>query len=213
MTEKGLTLIQRVAICFVAGVIGGLAVVLFSRVLFGLGLGAAFGIKAPLSLKPRIYTGRSSGAGCGHPLRALYKGRLEAAVPLRSSLLPRSGACVIPNLPADGGQGVFRASAGRADVHSLPAAGKPAVRDNRGFGRKGDNGEEAFYSGLANRQSPERYRHIPSRAASPAGTCGLRGLPSHFVNLRKPPRPLPRRRPPSNRPQRYRAPAACSGTF
>ena len=52
MMEKGLTLIQRVAICFAAGVIGGLAVVLFSRVLFELGLSATFGVKAPISLKP-----------------------------------------------------------------------------------------------------------------------------------------------------------------
>ncbi len=56
MVEKGLTLIQRVAICFAAGVIGGLAVVLFSRVLFGLGVSAIFGVKAPISLKsPDIY--------------------------------------------------------------------------------------------------------------------------------------------------------------
>ncbi len=54
--EKGLTLIQRVAICFAAGVVGGLAVVLFSHVLFGLGLSTAFGVKAPVSLKsPDIY--------------------------------------------------------------------------------------------------------------------------------------------------------------
>ena len=54
--DNGLTLIQRVAICFAAGVIGGLAVVLFSHVLFGLGLSAAFGVKAPVSLKsPDIY--------------------------------------------------------------------------------------------------------------------------------------------------------------
>jgi hypothetical protein len=51
-----LTLLQRVAICFAAGVIGGLAVVLFSHVLFQLGLSAAFGVKAPVSLKsPDIY--------------------------------------------------------------------------------------------------------------------------------------------------------------
>ncbi len=47
---------QRVAICFAAGVIGGLAVVLFSHVLFGLGVSAIFGVNAPLSLKsPDIY--------------------------------------------------------------------------------------------------------------------------------------------------------------
>ncbi len=56
MMAKDLTLIQRVAICFAAGVIGGLAVVLFGRVLFELGLSAAFGVKAPISMKsPDIY--------------------------------------------------------------------------------------------------------------------------------------------------------------
>ena len=35
--EKCLTLIQRVAICFAAGVIGALAVLLFGRVLFASG--------------------------------------------------------------------------------------------------------------------------------------------------------------------------------
>ncbi|MGP8049979.1 MAG: hypothetical protein ACLPYB_05150 [Desulfobaccales bacterium] len=56
MMVRDLTPIQRVAICFAAGVIGGLAVVLFSQVLFGLGLSAAFGVKAPVSMKsPDIY--------------------------------------------------------------------------------------------------------------------------------------------------------------
>ncbi|MGZ3570154.1 MAG: hypothetical protein ACXU9W_15335 [Thermodesulfobacteriota bacterium] len=50
--EKGLTLKQAVAICFAAGVIGGLAVVLFGRVLFDLGLSAKFGVKVPISLIP-----------------------------------------------------------------------------------------------------------------------------------------------------------------
>ncbi len=54
--EESLTLIQRVAICFAAGVVGGVAVVLFSHILFGVGLSAAFGVKAPVSLKsPDIY--------------------------------------------------------------------------------------------------------------------------------------------------------------
>jgi hypothetical protein len=54
--ENGLTLIQRVAICFTARVIGGLAVVLFSHVLFELKLSATLGVKAPVSLKsPDIY--------------------------------------------------------------------------------------------------------------------------------------------------------------
>jgi hypothetical protein len=56
MMESSLTVIQRVAMCFAAGVIGALAVVLFSHVLFGLGLSATLGVKAPVSLKsPDIY--------------------------------------------------------------------------------------------------------------------------------------------------------------
>ncbi len=56
MMGKDLTLIQRVAICFAAGVVGGLAVVLFGRVLFELGISAIFGVKAPISMKsPDIY--------------------------------------------------------------------------------------------------------------------------------------------------------------
>jgi len=54
--EKCLTLIQRVAICFPAGVIGGLAVLLLDRVLFESGLSAALGVKAPIPLNsPDIY--------------------------------------------------------------------------------------------------------------------------------------------------------------
>ena len=54
--EGTLTLSQRLAICFAAGVVGALAVVLFSHVLFQLGLSARLGVKAPVSLKsPDIY--------------------------------------------------------------------------------------------------------------------------------------------------------------
>ena len=63
MTEKdsnvmgsGLTMIQRVAICFAAGVIGGLAVVFCSHLLFALGLSGTLGVNEPASLKaPEIY--------------------------------------------------------------------------------------------------------------------------------------------------------------
>ena len=72
--EKGLTQIQRVAICFAAGVIGALAVVLFSHVLFGLGLSAAFGVKAPVSLKsPDIYRPLFWGGLWGIPFGLLIK--------------------------------------------------------------------------------------------------------------------------------------------
>jgi hypothetical protein len=51
-----LTVSQRAAICFAAGVVGALAVVLFSQVLFQLGLSAALGVTAPVSMKsPDIY--------------------------------------------------------------------------------------------------------------------------------------------------------------
>ena len=51
-----MTLRQRVAICFAAGVVGGLAVVLFSQLLFALGVSATLGVNAPASLKsPDIY--------------------------------------------------------------------------------------------------------------------------------------------------------------
>ena len=54
--KNALTLGQRVAICFAAGVIGAVAVVLFSHVLFRLGLSATLGVTAPVSLKsPDIY--------------------------------------------------------------------------------------------------------------------------------------------------------------
>jgi hypothetical protein len=54
--NSALTVSQRVAICFAAGVVGALAVVLFSHILFWLGLSATLGVEAPASLKsPDIY--------------------------------------------------------------------------------------------------------------------------------------------------------------
>ena len=56
VTERGSTVIQRVAICFAAGVIGGVAVILCSHLLFALGLSATLGVHEPASLKsPDIY--------------------------------------------------------------------------------------------------------------------------------------------------------------
>jgi hypothetical protein len=74
VTENGLTLIQRVAICFAAGVVGALAVVLFSHVLFGLGLSGALGVKAPVPLKaPDIYRPLFWGGLWGIPFGLLIK--------------------------------------------------------------------------------------------------------------------------------------------
>ena len=54
--QSALTVSQRVAICFAAGVIGAVAVVLFSHALFRLGISATLGVTAPVSLKsPDIY--------------------------------------------------------------------------------------------------------------------------------------------------------------
>jgi hypothetical protein len=69
-----MTPIQRVAICFAAGVVGALAVVLFSHVLFGLGVSATLGIEAPVSLKsPEIYRPLFWGGLWGIPFGLLLK--------------------------------------------------------------------------------------------------------------------------------------------
>jgi hypothetical protein len=72
--ESGLTVVQRVAICFAAGVVGALAVVLFSRVLFEIGLSATLGVKAPVSLQsPDIYKPLFWGGLWGIPFGLLIK--------------------------------------------------------------------------------------------------------------------------------------------
>jgi hypothetical protein len=54
--KSALTVSQRAAICFAAGVLGALAVVLLSHILFGVGFSQTLGVKAPVSLKsPDIY--------------------------------------------------------------------------------------------------------------------------------------------------------------
>ena len=100
-----LTLSQRVAICFAAGVIGALAVVVFSYVLFGLGISSALGVKAPIPLKsPDIYKPLFWGGLWGIPFglligttwRSLYLfGTLYVLAPLSALyliFLPLGGA-------------------------------------------------------------------------------------------------------------------------
>jgi len=48
----GINLRQRVGLCFAAGVVGGLSVVLFSHALVNLGVAKHLGVTVPLSLKP-----------------------------------------------------------------------------------------------------------------------------------------------------------------
>jgi len=51
-----MTVGQRVAICFAAGVAGAAAVLIFSHILFGLGVSTTLGVKSAFSLKsPDIY--------------------------------------------------------------------------------------------------------------------------------------------------------------
>jgi hypothetical protein len=74
VTQCGSTVMQRVAICFAAGVLGGLAVVLFSHVLFQLGLSATLGVDEPVSLKsPDIYRPLFWGGLWGIPFGLLIK--------------------------------------------------------------------------------------------------------------------------------------------
>ena len=69
-----MNVIQRVAICFAAGVVGALAVVLFSHVLFALGLGQKLGVKEPISLKsPDVYRPLFWGGLWGIPFGLLIK--------------------------------------------------------------------------------------------------------------------------------------------
>ena len=99
------TMIQRVAICFAAGVVGALAVVLFSHLLFQLGLSARLGVKAPVSLKsPDIYRPLFWGGLWGMPFGLfiatawnhlyLYGGLyfLAPVLALFLIFLPKSGA-------------------------------------------------------------------------------------------------------------------------
>ena len=74
-TRKGATTVsQRVAICFVAGVLGALAVVLFSHVLFQLGLVAKGPIPLPVAFEaPGIYRPLFWGGLWGIPFGLLMK--------------------------------------------------------------------------------------------------------------------------------------------
>ena len=100
-----MTVIQRVAICFAAGVLGALAVGLFRHILFVLGLSDKLGVKAPISFKsPDIYRPLFWGGLWGIPFGLLIEaawpylylfGFLYVLAPLLALFLiflPRSGA-------------------------------------------------------------------------------------------------------------------------
>ena len=103
--KSALTVNQRVAICFAAGVIGALAVVIFSHILFAAGLSEKLGVKAAVSLKsPDIYKplfwGGLWGILFGLLLKAAWNrlylvGFLYVLAPLTALFLfflPRAGA-------------------------------------------------------------------------------------------------------------------------
>jgi hypothetical protein len=69
-----MTVIQRAAICFAAAVIGALAVLLFSHILFALGISAKLGVEAPVSFKPPdVYRPLFWGGLWGIPFGLLIK--------------------------------------------------------------------------------------------------------------------------------------------
>jgi hypothetical protein len=138
-----MTVLQRVAICFAAGVIGALAVVLFSHVLFALGLGAKLGVKEPIALKsPDIYRPLFWGGLWGIPFGLLIDAAWEhlyvfgllyflaPVLALFLIFLPRSGAgyfglrqgplfmiyLLLVNLPF----GIITALAARAIIGAQP---------------------------------------------------------------------------------------------
>jgi hypothetical protein len=103
--QSALTVSQRVAICFAAGVIGAVAMVLFSHALFRLEISATLGVTAPVSLKsPDIYKPLFWGGLWGLPfglfIRAAWNrlyivGFLYVLAPLLALFLfflPMSGA-------------------------------------------------------------------------------------------------------------------------
>ena len=111
-TIEGLSLLETVAICFAAGVIGALAVIIFSQILFASGVSAALGVNAPVPLKsPDVYRPLFWGGLWGIPfglfIKAVWKhlyvvGLLYFLAPvfaLYLIFLPMAGA------------GLFRASA------------------------------------------------------------------------------------------------------
>jgi hypothetical protein len=64
-----MTVLQQVAICFTAGCVAALAVVLFSHALFAVGLSQKLGVKEPVSLKsPDVYRPLFWGGLWGIPL-------------------------------------------------------------------------------------------------------------------------------------------------
>src|SRR4051812_15806375 len=74
----------------------------------------------------------------GAPVRAVYKARLESALPRRLFICRCSATRAVPVLFADRRGGIFWVAA-RADVYSLSSGGKSALRDSHRFGRKSDN--------------------------------------------------------------------------
>jgi hypothetical protein len=100
-----MTVIQRVAICFAAGVVGALAVVVLSHIMSAVGLSQKLGVMAPVSVKsPDIYKPLFWGGLWGIPFGLLLEafwphlylyGFLYVIAPLAALFLfflPQAGA-------------------------------------------------------------------------------------------------------------------------
>ena len=138
-----MSLMQRVTICFAAGVIGALAVLLFSHVLFALGLSQKLGVNEPISFKsPDVYRPLFWGGLWGIPFGIFIKAAwthlylfgllyfLAPMVALFLIFLPMSGAgyfglrkgpmftvyLLLVNLPF----GIVTALAARATIGDTP---------------------------------------------------------------------------------------------
>jgi len=105
LTTEGSALMQHVSICFVSGVVGAVAVVLFGRILFILGVSQALGVTAPPPLGPPViykllFWGGLWGIPFGLFMKAAWKrlyliGFLYFLAPVLALFLvflPRSGA-------------------------------------------------------------------------------------------------------------------------
>src|SRR5947207_4402576 len=92
----------------------------------------------------------------GHPVRAVYKDRLESALSGRLFICPCSATRTVLVLFADERRGIFRVEPG-ADVYTLSAAGKSALRDSCRFGCQGDH-RDAFVSLRDKSEKPQGIR-------------------------------------------------------
>src|SRR5437867_2059021 len=107
----------------------------------------------------------------GQPVRAVYKDRLESAVPRRLSICPCSATRIVLVLFADERCGIFRVAQG-AVIYTLSCAGKSALRDSHGFGRKSNNRQASVSACSRRREEAETLAKRGSLAKFPPPHVG-----------------------------------------